>query len=376
MTASYLSIYKAKPGELEAIANAKKAHKRRVLPLFEICKIGKSVRTAARFKNCPELTRAYLDETAERIAEVWAGREALVDAFQWAADSLIETGEHVLPYIYSKLQSLNVNVIPVIGYDRWDSRAYRLAAQGIEVPDDGYCCLRLDSHAIEDAEDPEFFQESVLDIVNGLALEPERCAILLDFGDITALSIEDLLDQGSRVMQVLAPMGFKFFATAGCSLPPTIDKAVKKQNSSGKVMRKEMLLWQTLRMEYQSVKWLFGDYGVRGPNSAEDVISPNANGKIRHTIDRRYYIVRGHSMQTGEKGAQMHNLAKTVVESPYYMGEDFSWGDAQILACSQNKIGPGNSRKWIAIDTNHHLAWIVAEIEQFEIRAAATAITA
>src|SRR5690606_13641037 len=129
---------------------------------------------------------------------------------------------------------MDVNVVPVVGYDRWDSTTYRIAMQGVEVSEDGYYCMRLDSHALEDAEDPEFFEERVLGILDDLNIEPERCAVLLDFGDVTSLSIEDMTNQADRVMQVLAPLRFRFFSTAGCSLPPSIDKAVKKQDSTGK----------------------------------------------------------------------------------------------------------------------------------------------
>lgn len=371
MVANYIPIYKAKPGEFKAVAKAKKAHDRRMLPLFEICRIGKSVREAKRFKECTALTCAYLDEVADQISQVRKGKSVMVDAFQWKADSVTETGEHILPYVYSRLESLGVSVIPVIGYDRWDSDVYRISMQNFEVKDGSYYCLRLDSHAIEDAEDPVFFEERILDILAELEVEPVQCAVLLDFGDITAASIEDLIASAERVMQVVATMGFKFFATAGCSLPSTIDKAVKNQDSAGKVVRKEMLLWQTMRVSYPDVRWLFSDYGVRGPNTADDIISPHTNGKIRHTIDRSYYVVRGHSVQFGDGGAQMYNLAKKVVDSDYYMGEDFSWGDEQILACSQIKTGPGNSTTWIAIDTSHHLAWVVAEVEEFELKIAA-----
>ncbi|MBK8972362.1 MAG: beta family protein [Hahellaceae bacterium] len=374
MAANYLPIYKAKPGELEACANAKKMHDRRMLPLFEVCRIGKSIRNAARFKGSNALTCAYLDEVAQQIADVRKGRMVLIDAYQWNPDSLTETGEHVLPYIYSRLESLGVSVIPVIGYDRWESPVYRIAMQGVEISTEGYFCLRLDSHAIEDAADPEFFEEQVLRILNDLSIEPAHCAILIDFGDVTAVSIEDLGNQAERVMQVLAPMGFKYFSTAGCSLPTSIDAAVKKQNTTGKVLRREMLLWQAMRVGYPDLKWLFGDYGVRGPNTAEDMISPNTNGKIRHTIGQNYYVVRGHSMKEGDKGAQMYKLAKTVVESTHYMGKDFSWGDARILACS-NGVFKGNSTQWIAIDTSHHLAWVVAEVEEFELRVGAVRVS-
>ncbi len=366
MIANYLPIYKAKPGEFQALSKAKKAHDRKMLPFFEVCKIGEAARKSKKFRDCSTVTCTYLEETAQKIAEIRQGKNVLVDAFQWDAGSLTETGEHILPYIWSKLESLGVGVVPVIGYDRWDSATYRNAMQGFEVSSSGYYCLRLDSHAIEDAEDPEFFEERVMEILDVLNIEPERCAVLLDFGDVTALSIEDLIGRSERVMSVLASVDFKFFATAGCSLAPTINGAVKKPNSTGKVMRKEMLLWQAMRLGYPKLKWIFGDYGVRGPGTTEDIISPHTNGKIRHTISQNYFIVRGHSVQEGDKGAQMYRLAKTVVDSVHYMGEDFSWGDAQILACSQIKTGPGNATIWIAIDTSHHLAWVIAEVEEFE----------
>lgn len=343
-----------------------------MLPLFEVGRITESVSQAARFKDSSALTCAYLDETAERIAEVRKGRSALVDAYQWPADSTTETGEHVLPYIYAKLQLLGVDVIPVIGYDRWDSQPYKLAMQNLEVSGDRYCCLRLDSHAIEDSADPDYFEEQVLGILDDLNLEAERCAVLIDFGDITNISLEDLIDQASGVLELLGSMGFRFFATAGCSLSPTIDGAVKKQNSTGKVVRKEMLLWQTLSAEYPQLKWLFGDYGVRGPNTAEGVISPHTNGKIRHTISKHFFIARGHSVQIGDKGAQMHKLAQTIIDSPHYMGDGFSWGDARILACSREEF-KGNSTDWIAIDTSHHIAYVIAEIEEFESTVPASA---
>lgn len=368
MKAKYLPIFKAKAGEFKAIANATASQARCMLPLFEVSRIGKSVREAKRFKGCKELTCAYLDEVAEDIAKIRTGKTALIDAFQWAADACTETGEHVIPYIHAQLQAHGVETVPVIGYDRWDSHSYQEAIQNIKLASSGYYCLRLDSHAIEDASEPEYFDERISEILDTLDLEPKRCGVLIDFGDVTALSVEKLLDQAEAVMEVVGTKEFKFFSTAACSLPPTIDAAVKKHNTTGFVARKEMLLWQALRSSYPKIKWLFGDYGVRGPNSAEDVITPDANGKIRHTVSKKYFVTRGQSIRTGDKGKQMHRLAKAVTESEHYMGEGFSWGDAQILACSRFLMGPGNSTSWIAIDTNHHIAWVVAEIEEFELR--------
>jgi len=346
-----------------------------MLPLFEIPKITKKVREKPKYKNCEAVTCAFLNDIAQNIASVRKNKDVMIDISQWDPSSLTETKEHVLPYIYSKLKSLGTNVIPVVGFDSWESSTYRNAMKGVEIDIGCNYCLRLDSGAIEDAGDPVFVEERVLDILNGLGIEHGRCSVLLDFGDVTALSTDELIERGRRVMQILGPMGFKYFATAGCSLPPSISSAVKSHNSVAKVERKEMSLWRALRVENSSIKWLYGDYGVRGPNSADDIVVPDMNGKVRYTIGQNYYVLRGQSVRKGDKYAQMFRLARDLVSSPHFIGESFSWGDRQILLRSQvltntngKKIGPGNATSWIAFDTNHHIAWIIAEVEEFELK--------
>ena len=69
-------------------------------------------------------------------------------------------------------------------------------------------------------------------------------------------------------------------------------------------------------------------------------------------------------MRIGPKGGQMWGLADYVVKSPQYAKEGFSWGDEMIKRCSEHKI-KGNSTKWIAFDTSHHMAAIVAETYEY-----------
>lgn len=372
MIQSYLPILKAKTGELNAVSKMSEAVKDKMLPLFEVSTFEVASQDQNQKKGMTEdffdegAICTHLDKVALQIAKIWQGRTALVDAYRWKAHAITETGEHVIPYIYAKLQSYGVFVVPVIGYDRWDSQAYKLAMKGWKMRDDDFCCLRLDSGAIEDSADPEFFEDRVMDMINTLNLSPQRCGMLIDFGDIAAMSLDTLLEQAQSIVDLLDTKGFMFFAITGCSLPVSIDKAVSNLNSTGQVLRKEMLLWQTITAAHPKLRLLFGDYGVRGPNTKEGGIAPNANGKIRYTTGMNYYIARGHSLQTDDKGGQMHKLAETIVNSPHFMGKNFSWGDAQILECSQGKRSPGNPSNWISIDTNHHTALVVAEMAEFE----------
>ncbi len=68
----------------------------------------------------------------------------------------------------------------------------------------------------------------------------------------------------------------------------------------------------------------------------------------------------------------MWELAQKIINSGHYLGAKFSWGDSEILRCS-NKEFKGNAGQWIAIDTNHHLAYVIAEVAEFERITAARA---
>lgn len=366
MTPTYVPVLKALKSEFASVSEMEASLRRKTRPLFEVGRIGKNIVEAKRFEGCKTLTTAYLDEVTNGIASVWSERYAMVDAYQWPADSTVESGEHVIPYIYGRLESMGVRVIPVIGYDRWENDEYRLALEGIDVPEGRPYCLRLDTHAIEDVSEPEFFRENIQAILDDLELDPSKCSVLIDFGNVTGLSVEEMVSKTSALLSVLKPHGFRYFATAGCSLPSSIDQAVKKTDSVGKVLRREMLLWQAMRKENPRMKLVYGDYGVRGPTTSEGVGYGNTNCKIRYTIGKNFLIARGHSISGPGKGEQMWGLASAVIASPYYMGKKFSWGDMQISKCSQQEF-KGTPGTWITIDTSHHMAFVVAEVEEFEL---------
>ncbi|WP_157979359.1 beta family protein [Rhodoferax ferrireducens] len=372
MLPKYIPLLKAMNSESIALANIDPVHAKKMLPLFEVPRIGPNILEAKRFVGCPTPTTAYLDEVTNRIAKVWSGRTAMVDAYQWPADATVESGEHVLPYLFTRLQALGVDVVPVIGYDRWENPTYSLAMQGLELPGTPYYCLRLDAQALEDAAEPDFFLENIEAMLARFELEPGACSVLIDFGDVTGRSVEKMVGDSDAILNLLMPLGFRYFASAGCSLPKSIDLAVKKPDTVGKVVRKEMLLWQAARQQYPDSALVYGDYGIRGPSSNEGIPNPHGNGKIRHTIDKHFLVVRGHSMMLPGKGEQMWGLAQKVVASPHYLGANFSWGDQQILDCSQKKI-KGHHAQWISNDTSHHLAYALAEVEQFDLSVAVPA---
>lgn len=366
MLPTHTAILKANEGELTALSKLDDRIAHKIAPLFEVGRLTDAIRERKYIKTSSTPTMTYLNRKLDAVSLAWSSRPAMVDGYEWPADARTENGEHVIAYMVERLRIAGVSVIPVVGYDRWANAAYRAAIQSITPRDDGHYCLRLDTSALDDAAEPEHFNEAIERIVDELELDPSRCSVLLDFADIAmdAMSIERLVETASIVIRQLKTFEFRYYVIAGCSLPRTIDLAVETRDSVGAILRKEMLAWQALRLNFPELAILSGDYGVRGPTTSE-IRSTHTNGKIRYTIKNQLFIARGHPFTIDHSYVQMHGLSTVVAESRHYLGERFSWGDSEIRLRSGGGT-PGSTTQWIAIDTNHHLCFVVQEVEEFE----------
>jgi hypothetical protein len=108
----------------------------------------------------------------------------------------------------------------------------------------------------------------------------------------------------------------------------------------------------------------YGDYGVIHPDFSQSAPSPNANAKIRYTRGQSIHYFRGTSLYKPSNFPQYHELARRVVNSQHYRGQEYSVGDGEMWDCAHRGTRPGNLGTWVRIDQNHH---IVSTIEQVGI---------
>lgn len=351
----YAPLLRAKPGEFTSLKHLPESTKSKLLPLFDI------PRNTSKAKF-PKTDIEHLDGIVTEIQKVWAERPLMVDATSWSPGAMISNGEHVMGYLHSRLEAASIQTFPVIGYDRWDDEVYKTALSSIRLTEGRSFVLRLDQDAIEDQLDRSYFDARLTDILLAVGSSAMECIVLIDLADLSYKSVADVMDRLPDTISALHELQFKQIIVAGSSIPATINLAVKYSATEGYVQRKEMIAWQALTADFPQL--VFGDYGVRSPRSNEEVIAPDTNGKIRYTIGKKFFIARGYSLRTKDKGAQHHGLAKKIIESQHYMGPDFSWGDLQISHCAEREFS-GNSTTWIGIDTNHHLEMVVREVIEF-----------
>jgi len=367
---AYVPILRAKKGEFDALIPTRQAQLTdRVAPSFHpFFEIQNIIKVGAN-----HLTT--INTICSKIAELWSGNTAMVDGYFWKpSEAILENGEHFLTYAYSRLYDLNVKVVPVIGYDRWYDAAsslYRLSMEGLICPNAPYFCIRVDGEAFDDMSEPEFFADQINDILKALKLSHDQCVVMIDFGDVSLNrnSIEGMLSQAKAAIAALSKFDFRYISISGASYPSEgVNLAVTEPDTDGPVLRKEMLVWQALRETHPKLKLVFSDYGIRFPSVEVEIRNKHINGKIVYTIDLKYFVVRGHPVsRDGGKYTQMPALASRLVNSVYYEGPTFSWGDQRILDCAQGTDHfIGNSTQWVSIGTNHHIKYVLEEIENFE----------
>jgi len=358
MKPAYVPILKAKAGEFSALKNLPPHVAARILPMLDL------PYPDAKYAGT---LQDYVTKTAVNLSAVWHSRPAFIDITKWRPNARVESGAHVLGHALSQLISRGVQVRPVIGYDRWDDLEYSQALRSATALYASEFCLRLDAEALVDMGDPEYFDDRLEDITSTLGLGPENCHVLIDFGDLSRSSVPDVLSRADSAVDYMRSRGYTRIVIAGGSMPAFVNEAVELPNSVGSILRIEMLAWKAMHNLHSDHELIYGDYGIRNPAAMDGIISKHNNGKIRYTVDNQFFILRGRSKQLERLGLQQKALSRLLAASPEYKLAAFSWGDRTIrIAADPASPYMGGPTQWIAIDTNHHIHAVLAEIYEHQ----------
>jgi len=353
MSILYVPLMAAKQGEFVALTNLQVSISDKTMPLFEL---------PAQKPGTKAFEKAIC-RTAAKAGKAWPGRPAFLDISKWSPNARTESGIHVLEYAFSQFRSSGVPAHPVVGYDRWDDPSYNQALKNIRAIAPVTPCIRLDREAVQDDMlDVPYFSERMNDIMASLEVGPSNCYVLVDFGGVSTISVPDLIEYAENAVSVLRSLGFSVVIIAGGSMPAAVNEAVATRDAEGCIPRIEMLAWKAIFSGSQDRNIIFGDYLIRNPNAADGVIAPQANAKIRYTIDNQFFIVRGHSKQLDSLTIQHKELSRKLVGSAHYVTPTFSWGDSELLNCSTGIKEIRDPTTMIAIDSNHHISAVISEV--------------
>ncbi|MFJ3048264.1 beta family protein [Herbaspirillum chlorophenolicum] len=343
----------AKRGEFTALTNLRPAISDSLMPLFEL----------PSKKPDTKIFEPAVNRTAKAAGKAWSNRSAFLDISKWSTDSRTESGIHILEYSFSQLRSQGVLVHPVVGYDRWDDPAYSQALINIRRAFPVTPCIRLDRETIkDDMYDLPYFTGRMSEIMEALDVNASNCYVMVDFENVSKTSVADLVEATEVAVAALRSMGFATIVVAGGSMPAGVNEAVNAPDAEGCIPRLEMMAWKAFFSAFKDRGVIFGDYLVRNPDASEGVIAPDANAKIRYTIQNQFFVVRGHTKRQDSLTVQHKSLSQKLVSSVHYIGPDFSWGDAEILNCSLGAKELRDATSMIAVDSSHHIHVVMSEI--------------
>jgi hypothetical protein len=107
----------------------------------------------------------------------------------------------------------------------------------------------------------------------------------------------------------------------------------------------------------------FGDYSIVNPDYFEfnpKVMKSSAN--IRYTLDDKWLVVKGKALKKSADYGQYTQMARVIIESDDYMGEEFSMGDLHLSKVVKEEEGPGAPSVWNWVGNNHHFEKVLTDI--------------
>jgi hypothetical protein len=342
----YVPIVKAKKNDLDALRDVSNDNRAVVRPLLELAEYGSSDNDA------------ILNRFIGRLSAFDWPLAPYVDLYSFLPNALVRNGHNATTEGFRLIASKGLRAIPTYGMERNDKLWEELGPLALEL-NNGFC-FRIDIDDLDDQSEQTWVQ--ILERSAEMNLRSQQVDVVIDLrfiGGIQPGRLDDL------VLDFLSyrPTGFtpRFTAIAGSSALKTVVDVPR--NGTLAVTRRELLLWTRMRRQLglPAENLGYGDYGVIHPDFSQTAPSPNANAKIRYTRGPSIHYFRGTSLYKPSNFPQYHQLARRVVNSPHYRGQQYSIGDREMWECAHRATRPGNLGTWVRIDQNHH---IVSTTEQ------------
>ncbi len=204
-------------------------------------------------------------------------------------------------------------------------------------------------------------------IIKNLHIDKENMAnidLIIDLEYIKENEEEKILKLlQSELNSITSLHHWRFITLAGTSFPESLSNVEK--NSYCTIPRTFFILYKNfLRTNKFDRNFLFGDYGISNPKTADNIdprlLSPACS--IRYTMKSKYFVVKGKSFKK-YGGEQFRNLCEAIIIRPrVFFGRNFSLGDAYIEDCANGLAKAGNMPTWRRIGTIHHITLLVKQL--------------
>ncbi len=230
----------------------------------------------------------------------------------------------------------------------------------------------LDKFSIKIPIPVDFEGLSFKEILNVLSpYQNKNINLVLDAGEVidqrSANIISDLYDRyiSDNIDDLYA---FENVTICLTSFPEQIDIGAGEDKS---FKRYDILIYKKLVEKFMGSKIngkiQYSDYGVTKFTETELDFSKMRYGplpKVKYTTDTHYLVKKGEKDRRNNVFTRSYiDISKEIVNSSYYYGEHFSYGDKCIYEkANASDSKPGNSAQWVTYCANHHLTVLMEQL--------------
>ncbi|HIO99600.1 MULTISPECIES: beta family protein [Gammaproteobacteria] len=348
----YLPVLKWRQGEYQALMRLKTHVKDAVLPLIVVPPVEYDFEEERPKKTVQE----HIEPFAKRYSAKWGKRNSLIDLHESLEGATMDSGSLVVTHIFDSLRSASLNAVPVVKISH--NNDHLSAIKSIVSVDNKGVAIRVKMHHLMSPT----LDGDIRKLVAYLGLNYQNVDLVIDLEvpqsfEPYAAFAKALSVAIKRISNIA---DFRSFSIVGTSL---ILSEIKKPG--GEQVRHEWFLYQQLLKELSGVRSpTFGDYTIETPEFISlDMRRLKPAGKIVYTTENTWLISKGSNFR--ENNEQMVGHCKTIIESGYYQGRDYSEGDKRIYDTFHGVEGTGQLKTWKEVGVSHHITQVVDQLSKF-----------
>jgi hypothetical protein len=347
----YVPILKSREGERWSLSHLPPPMRKHVTPVLELHPQNKPPKkkpvtaVTARKPRAPRPPKTLSDHIGEicgSLSVEWGtGLPFFLDT-TWI-DKVVASPADLVATTFGATRACGLLAIPVARLSYNDATLKAIGS--IAAADKRGCMLRLGLS--------EFHSRRHIDAaLAAMGLSPAQVHLLLDYRG-QEMTIPD---DAPRIPYL--PEWATFTAASG-SMPQSL--ADSKLHKWFPIPRADWRSWQSgVTTRGLARKPAFADYACRGFGPPASGGTPSVN--LRYAAEKDWMVWVG-SKITGGRSVEMKAVCADIVKRPFYSGESFSRGDAEIYAHAAEDSGPGGTGEWAAWGVSHHLVLTSNQIQ-------------
>lgn len=347
----YVPILKGKAGELSALKELSNDAKSKILPVIEIPEVPWDFVNERYAKTTSNHVKGFIKKFVECYGVSYP---VIIDAS--SLDHDMGDGEIVIDHILTSLHERGIEAIPVI---QLSDRDIYLDSVKPHFKDVRRACLRITFDDINDRD----LEADIDELLGKVDLGYGDIDLLIDFKDLAAdqEKIYSNVAKASINNSIPNILDYNSLSIAMTSFPENLSG--HGADTMVEIPRAEWAVWKSILSSPKlKRKPIYGDYGIS--SSEMQSIDPRImvmSANIRYTHEETWVIVKGRNVKK-HTFEQFYDLSEKIVDSDFFYGEDFSWGDKTIKEKADKKGGTGNATTWREVGTNHHITVVVNQV--------------